>query len=75
MGLVEVEMTARQLASHTAGIRHYKKKDDQTDHNDGDDSFPEFYLRQSFPSVEDSLRLFQVAPFPAWSSLRVFDGY
>lgn len=49
----EVTITTRQLASHTAGIRHYTKKGESKD----DDS--EFYIKKKYEKVENSVDLFK----------------
>ena len=51
----------RQLANHTAGIRHYKeeKKANGEEHGDHDTKYPEFYIKDKYASVKDSLELFK----------------
>lgn len=49
-----VILTARQLACHKGGIRHYKQMED----SDGDGG-PEFYLKERFTSVEEAVGLFK----------------
>ncbi|KAL0269714.1 UNVERIFIED_CONTAM: hypothetical protein PYX00_007353 [Menopon gallinae] len=51
-----VTITARQLASHTAGIRHYTKKGES---QDKDSVSKEFYIKDKYESVENSLELFK----------------
>lgn len=49
-----VTLTARMLACHKAGVRHYKKNDS----SEGDGG-PEFYLKDRFENVEKSVELFK----------------
>lgn len=50
----KVKMTARHLASHQSGVRHYKMDES----SEGDDG-PEFYLKEKFEDVEKSVKLFK----------------
>ncbi|XP_054161613.1 serine beta-lactamase-like protein LACTB, mitochondrial isoform X2 [Oppia nitens] len=67
----KVDITLRQLASHLGGIRHYKKGNNNNNKNTTDDyklaefSVPEYYLKETFPSVTESLKLFKDDPLVA----------
>ena len=53
-------ITVRQIASHTSGIRHYKKNpecDEKSD--DHDTKYPEFYSNVAYKNVEDALEVFK----------------
>lgn len=53
-----VDITLRQLAAHRAGIRHYKEvSPDQPEF-----SKIEYYLKDNFSSITDSLFLFKDDP-------------
>ncbi|KAK5984540.1 hypothetical protein GCK32_009972 [Trichostrongylus colubriformis] len=61
-----VHITTRQLLSHTGGIRHYKKKDEEADaKKDLEDPAPsdaedkEFLSNVSYASVTDALTMFK----------------
>ncbi|KAK6639306.1 hypothetical protein RUM43_007578 [Polyplax serrata] len=54
----EVDITVRQLASHTSGVRHYTKKGEVKEKR-GRDSGKEFYLKEKIDSVEKSVDLFK----------------
>lgn len=56
-------ITTRQIASHTAGIRHYKKAENDdskdTDNGQGDGKYPEFYSNKPYKTIKDALEVFQ----------------
>ena len=57
-----VEITTRQLLTHTGCIRHYKKteeKQQKQEKGDGDVRFPEFHSTKSYKSVLEALELFK----------------
>lgn len=60
-----VDITLRQLVSHLGGIRHYKKDDNKLnqikpdEHGGGEFAASEYYIREKFASVFDSLKLFK----------------
>lgn len=54
----EVDITIRQLASHTAGVRHYKKKGEKKDKGNRD-SGKEFYYKQEVNTIEKSVEMFK----------------
>lgn len=54
----EVDITVRQLASHTSGVRHYTKKGEVKEKR-GRDSGKEFYFKEKIDSVEKSVDLFK----------------
>lgn len=55
----QVNITLRQLTSHTSGIRSYKMpaSDDSADNHDG--LSPEFYIRDHYKDVFESLKIFK----------------
>lgn len=58
-----VVITARHLNSHTSGIRHYDKNVDLTapknnSKKSGDVVYEEFYIKQHYDTIGDSLKLF-----------------
>lgn len=53
-------ITARQLVTHMAGIRHYRKKDELEDNGEEKDGeLKEFHLRKRFDSVSKALDIFK----------------
>ncbi|CAL8130630.1 unnamed protein product [Orchesella dallaii] len=65
----KVTITTRHLLSHLSGIRHYVKKEDECDEKSPNkckkckaiidqEIHGEFYLKDKFSSVEDSMKLF-----------------
>ena len=55
-------ITVRQIASHTAGIRHYKEeKKDEKEKADGlgDTKYPEFYSTKAYKTVGEALEVFK----------------
>lgn len=54
----EVDLTLRQLASHTAGIRHYKKKGEKKT-EESRESGKEFYYKEKVDSIEKSIEMFR----------------
>lgn len=60
----EVKITSRHLLSHTSGIRHYEKnislkiKDSNKPDDKPDSELAEFYSKQNYKNVQDSLELF-----------------
>ena len=67
----KVDITLRQLASHLGGIRHYKKASNEQKEGSsggyqlGEFSLPEYYLKDSYLSAMDSLKLFKDDPLVA----------
>ncbi|ODM94905.1 Serine beta-lactamase-like protein LACTB, mitochondrial [Orchesella cincta] len=66
----KVTITTRHLLSHLSGIRHYIKKEDELDEKSPNkcskckaqeemEIVGEFFLKDNFSSVEDSMKLFQ----------------
>lgn len=53
-----VDITLRQLAAHRAGIRHYK----EVSPNQPEFLKTEYYLKDNFSSITDSLILFKDDP-------------
>ena len=54
------EISVRQIASHTSGIRHYKKNPDcKKSPNAGDAKYPEFYSNEHYETIEEALKVFQ----------------
>lgn len=59
------EITARQLLSHLAGVRHYKTKQELEDKSkedpafQGDGRFKEFLLNKKYGSVREALEIFK----------------
>lgn len=59
-----VEITARQLMSHTSGIRHYEKNvnlngsNEKNQSNDSDTNYKEFYIKDHFDKTSDALSIF-----------------
>ena len=53
-------ITTKHLASHTAGVRHYKEEKgndkDQTTH---DTKYPEFYSNKPYNTIEEALEVFK----------------
>ena len=58
----DVIITARQLMSHTSGIRHYEKNVDLYESNNntsgGDNKYQEFYIKEHFDKTTDALSIF-----------------
>ena len=60
----QVDITARQLISHTSGIRHYDKVNKSKENNKADNTpkkdtaFQEFYLKENFKTTKDALKIF-----------------
>ena len=54
-------ITVRQIASHTSGIRHYKKNPDcdEMQSDDHDTKYPEFYSNIAYKNIEDALEVFK----------------
>ena len=54
-------ITVRQIASHTSGIRHYKKNPDcdEMQSDDHDTKYPEFYSNVAYKNIEDALGVFK----------------
>lgn len=57
----EVTITTRQLVSHIAGIRHYRKPQENNNNknNEKPRTSKEFYIKDRYETVEDSLKLFK----------------
>ncbi|OTF79749.1 hypothetical protein BLA29_002729 [Euroglyphus maynei] len=58
-----VDITVRQLAAHVGGIRSYKTEEEKKE--SADFYSKEFYLKDSFPTVTESLGLFKDDPLVA----------
>lgn len=54
----EVDITIRHLASHTSGVRHYKKKGEKKDGTNRD-SGKEFYFKDKIENTEKSIDFFK----------------
>jgi serine beta-lactamase-like protein LACTB len=59
-----VVITARQLMSHTSGIRHYEKNvnlnesNEKNQSNNSDTNYKEFYIKDHFDKTSDALSIF-----------------
>ncbi|KAH7643304.1 hypothetical protein HUG17_9995 [Dermatophagoides farinae] len=65
-----VDITLRQLASHLGGIRHYKEEEEKENKNgekrkSNEFECKEYYLKEHFPNVTESLSLFKDDPLVA----------
>ena len=53
------EITTKHLASHTSGVRHYKKEENSNDESDHDTKYPEFYSKTPFKTIDEALEVFK----------------
>ena len=51
------KITTKNLASHSSGVRHYKKEND--DDSDHDTKYPEFYSQKPYKTVDEALEVFK----------------
>ena len=56
------KITAKHLASHTSGVRHYKEEkgiDDEKKKTSHDTKYPEFYSNKRYSTIEKALEVFK----------------